>query len=81
MDDSVTVDDSFVGKRVRSSEGDEVGLVSGVRRGTLYVDPDPGAGKRVLATLGWDDVGQTDYPLGADAIDRVTEDAIHLTDP
>lgn len=76
----VTIDESLEGKRVVSSDGDEVGLVSGVRSNTMYVDLDPGLSDRLMARLGLDDVEQEDYPLGADAIDRVTGDAVHLTE-
>lgn len=80
MSDRVTVDDSLEGKRVVSSDGEEIGLVSGVRSSTVYVDLDPGLGDRLLARLGWDDVDQRDYPVGADAIERVTGDAVHLSE-
>lgn len=78
MDDSVTIDDSLVGKRVVSRDGDEIGIVSGVRSGTVYVDLDARIDDRLMAKLGWDDVSQTDYPLRAEDIVRVTADTVHL---
>jgi len=72
------IDGSLEGKRVVASSGDEFGVVSGVRSNTIYVDLDPDLSDRLVARLGWDDVGQEDYPLGADAVERVTGDAVHL---
>lgn len=76
----MTVDDSLAGKRVVSSDGDDIGLVSGVRASTVSVELDPGPGDHLLARLGWDDVDQRDYPLGTDDIARVTDDAVHLAE-
>mgnify|MGYP000017652964 CR=1 FL=1 len=78
MASSTTLDESIEGNRVVANDGDEFGIVSGVRSNTMYVDLDPGLDDRLLARLGWDDVAQSDYPLGTDAIARVTDDAVHL---
>lgn len=80
MADSVSIDDSLEGKRVVAENGDVVGIVSGVRSGTAYVDLDPGISDRLLAKLGWDSVEETDYPLGETAVRRVTDDEVRLNE-
>jgi hypothetical protein len=47
-----TITEKDEGKRVIDSDGNEIGLVSGVRGGTAYVDPDPGIGDTILSKLG-----------------------------
>lgn len=74
------VDGSLQGKRVLTSDGEDLGTVASVRSGTMYVDLDPGIGDRVLARIGWDAATQTDYPLRTDEIERVTADTVHLGD-
>jgi hypothetical protein len=78
MADRITVDESFEDKRVVNARGEPVGIVSGVRGGTAYVDPDPGIADRVKSMLGWNDIDEDDYPLREEAIERVTDDEIHL---
>lgn len=73
---NVTEDDE--GKRVVNSTGDTVGMVSEVRSGTAYVDPDPGIGEKVLSKLGWEDADAEDYPLDSSSIDVITDDEIRL---
>lgn len=71
--------DDEVGKTVVTSTGDEVGIVSGYRYGTAYVDPDPGLKTKFLTKLGWEDTDEEDgYPLQADAVDTVTEAQVRL---
>jgi len=78
MADRITVDESFEDKHVINARGERVGIVSGVRGGTAYVDPDPGIADQVKSLLGWNDVDDDDRPLREDAIERVTDDEIHL---
>lgn len=66
------------GKRVVNADGDRIGIVSGVRSGTAYVDPDPGIGDRILSKLGWDDIDEDDYPLENSRIATITNDEIRL---
>lgn len=73
-----SIDDSVVGYRVLDADGERLGVVSGVQGDTAYVDPDPGITETIATSLGWDDVNEEDYPLPPDAIDRVTDDEIHL---
>lgn len=73
-----TITEKDEGKRVVDSNGNKVGLVSGVRGGTAYVDPDPGIGDTILSKLGWDNIDDDDYPLNTSEIDRITDDEIRL---
>lgn len=73
----VTEDDE--GKTVVNADGEEVGIVTGVRGGTAYVDPDPGLTDAIKSKLGWEEVDTEDYPLQEDRIEDVTDDEIRLT--
>ena len=79
MTNDIPIDESMEGKRVVTADGDDVGMVSGVRGQTVYVDADPGLTDKITAKLGWDDVKEDDYPLQTDTIERVTDDEIHLS--
>jgi len=74
--------DDDVGATVRTPDGDSLGRVVRVERGTAYVEPGPEAPETVLATLGWnedDGNGDSDeYPLPRTAIDVVDDEAITL---
>ena len=76
MAHNITEEDE--GKAVVDSNGDKIGLVSGVRGGTAYVDPDPDLTDSLKSRLGWGDVDQDDYPLDDSQIERVTDDEIRL---
>lgn len=78
MSEHTTIDASAEGKKVIDADGEAVGVVSGVRGGVAYVDPDPGIADRVMSTLGWDDVDGDDYPLREGEIERITDDEVHL---
>lgn len=75
---NVTEDDE--GKRVIDATGEEVGVITGIRGDTAYVDPDPGITDRVKTMLGWEDVDAEDFPLERDRIDTITEDEVRLTE-
>lgn len=76
---TVQITDDDIGKDVVNAEGDSVGIVSAVRYGTAYVDPDPGIKTKVTAALGWDDIDDEDgYPLQERAIATITDDQIRL---
>lgn len=66
------------GKRVVDEHGNEIGVVSGVRAGKLYVDPDPGIADSVLATLGWENIDEDDYAVDRSDIDAIDDDEIRL---
>lgn len=67
------------GKDVVDENGDKIGIVSSVRGGTAYVDPDPGLTDSLKSRLGWGDVDQDDYPLNDSQIQTVTDDEIRLS--
>jgi hypothetical protein len=76
MATNLTAEDE--GKAVVDSNGDKIGIVSGVRGGTAYVDPDPDLTDSLKSRLGWGDVDQDDYPLDDSQIETVTDDEIRL---
>ena len=78
MSYDVIIDESAEGKRVVNDDGDEIGLVTTVRDGTAYVDPDPGMTEKLMTKLGWHDVDAEDYPLPASSIERITDDEVHV---
>lgn len=78
MDLDENLEESVQGKRVISADGDEIGVVSGVRNGTAFVDPDPGITEKIQSMLNWDEIEEDDYPLPDGAIERVEEDEVVL---
>ena len=48
-----TITEDEKGKKVIDSRGETIGVVTGVREGRAYVDPDPGMGEKLLSKLGW----------------------------
>lgn len=67
------------GKRV--VHGDEtVGRVIAVEDGTPYVEPDPSITDTLLAKLGWADIEEETFRLQEVQIERVTDDAVHLSE-
>ena len=74
----VIIDESAEGKRVVNEDGEEIGLVTTVRDGTAYVDPDPGMTEKLMSKLGWDDADAEDYPLPESSIERITDEEIHV---
>ncbi|MFC7143088.1 PRC-barrel domain containing protein [Halosimplex aquaticum] len=79
MSDRTTVSDDDQGKPIVDENGEKIGVVSEVRAGTAYVDPDPGITDTVSSKLGWSDADEDDYPLPADEIAVITDDEIRLT--
>ena len=73
-----TITEKDEGKRVINADGKKIGLVSGVRDGTAYVDPDPGITDKIKAKLGWEDIDEDHYPLKRSQIDTITDDEIRL---
>lgn len=72
----VTDDDE--GKKVVNKRGDKVGMVTEVRGGTAYVDPDPGITDSIRSRLGWGDADKDHYELEMDRIESITDDEIRL---
>jgi hypothetical protein len=75
---TMSVSDSEEGKAVVDANGDQIGIVSEVRHGTAYVDPDPGLTDKVKTKLGWNDKDEEDYPLQEESIEAITDDEIKL---
>ena len=67
------------GKPVKTADGEQIGMISGVRGGTAYVDPDAGITDRIKSMLGWEDVDEDDYALAESEIDTVTDDEVRLS--
>jgi hypothetical protein len=75
---STQLTEEDVGKRVVSTDGDEVGTITEVRGRTAYVDPDPGMLDSIEAKLDWEDTGEDTYPVSADNVAEVTDDEVRL---
>lgn len=67
------------GKEVVDQSGNQVGVVSGVRGGDVYVDPDPGVTDSIYAKLGWENVDDEDYTLDQSSIEYVDHEQIRLS--
>jgi sporulation protein YlmC with PRC-barrel domain len=78
MTNDTTIDESAEGKQVISSDGEEVGMVTGVRGDRIYVDPNPGLTDKISSKLGWENIEEDDYSIRENSISRVTDDEIHL---
>lgn len=66
------------GKRVVTSDGTELGIVTEVRDGTPYVDADPDVFDRVKTKFDWGEPDEDDYPLETADVAEVTDDEVHL---
>ena len=75
----VVIDESVEGKRVVNAAGAEVGIVTAVRDGTPYVDPDPGLTEKLRSRMGWADADVDDYPLPEASIERITDEEVHIS--
>lgn len=78
MTHDVAIDESAEGKRVMNGDGDEIGVVTLVRDGTAFVDPDPGLREKLTSKLGWGDRREDDYPLPDGSIERITDEEVHV---
>lgn len=70
--------DDDTGKRVVTTDGEEVGVITEVRAGTAYVEPDPGMFDTIKAKLDWGGADEDDYPVRADDVAAVTDDEVRL---
>ncbi|MBX0350297.1 MULTISPECIES: PRC-barrel domain containing protein [Haloarcula] len=76
---TVQLTNDDIGKQVVAADGTAVGLVSGYRYGTAYVDPDPGITTKLKTALGWENVDEEEgYPLQEASIATVTDDEVRL---
>lgn len=78
MGDRVVVEAADRGKPVVDADGRRVGVVTEVRAGKAYVDPDGGLRDELAARLGWASVDEPDEPLPAEDIAAITDDEIRL---
>lgn len=71
--------EKHVGKRVVDANGVEVGTVSDVREGDLYVEVGPDADRDTLSELGWDGVvNQEVHRLRDQHVSNVSETVVRL---
>lgn len=70
--------DDDAGKRIVSTNGEEIGIVDEVTNGAARVNPDPGLADKIRSKLGWGEADQEDFVLQEDRIDTITEDEIRL---
>lgn len=73
-----TITDDDEGKNV-VIDGEQVGIVSEVRGGRAYVEPDPSMTDSIKSKLGWGEANEDTYPISDDTISEVTDDEIRLT--
>jgi hypothetical protein len=70
--------DDDIGKRVVNADGEKIGVISGIREGTAYVDADPGLGDTLRSKLGWGKIDEDDYPLKRSRIERINDEEVRL---
>lgn len=71
--------DEQIGKRVVDGDGVEVGTVSDVRDGSLYVEVAPDADRETLSNLRWDGTVNRDvHHLESEFVSNVREHTIRL---
>lgn len=75
---SVTDDDK--GKRVVNSQGDEVGVVSGVDGEDVHVTPDAELPDATRSKLGWSETDQSEQVLPGEQIEVVTDEEVRMKD-
>jgi sporulation protein YlmC with PRC-barrel domain len=73
-----TIDEKDQGKTVVDHHGEEVGIVSDVEAGTMYVDPHPSLTDKIRAKLDWGDADEDSYPLAPDQIEEITRDRVRI---
>lgn len=78
MRDNVTLTADDEGKNVINAEGDQVGRVVEVERGTAKVDPDPGLTDAIRSKLGWGEADKESYLVDAGSVENVSDNEIHL---
>lgn len=75
---SMTLTEDDEGKRVVTTDGEEIGMIAEVRAGQAYVDPDPGMFDAIKAKLNWGDADEDTYPLEEEHVAEVTDDEVRL---
>lgn len=75
---NVTKDDE--GKSVVNTYDEQIRIVSEVRAGTLYVDPNPGLTEKIKSSFGWGDADDDEtYPVEAEYIESITDDEVKIS--
>ena len=75
---TANLSDDDSGKRVVTADNEEIGVITEVRAGTAYVEPDPGMFDTIKAKLDWGDAGEDSYPIDAAEVETVTDDEVRL---
>jgi len=70
--------DDDEGKRIVNADGDEIGIIETVERGSAYVNPDPGITDTIKSKLGWGDSDEESYELAEPNVETVTDDEVRL---
>jgi|AntDeeMinimDraft_5_1070356.scaffolds.fasta_scaffold00092_27 hypothetical protein len=75
---SVMPTEADEGKMVVDATGEEVGMVTDVKGGTMYVDAHPSITDRIKSVLDWGGHDDDAYPLEAENIASITDDEVQL---
>jgi hypothetical protein len=70
--------DDDEGKRVVNADGDEIGIIETVERGSAHVNPDPGITDTIKSKLGWGDSDEESYELTERNVETITDDEVRL---
>jgi len=75
-----TLTEDDVGKEVVDATGEKVGMVATVDEGenVMHVDADPSITERIKAALDWGEVGEEDYPVDAEHVQRIDDKQVEL---
>lgn len=73
-----TVNERDEGKTVVDANDNEVGVVTDVRGGEVYVDPNPDVVERVAAKLGWGSADEETYVVDQGDVTEVRADEVEL---
>lgn len=73
-----TVTDDEIGKRVISSDGEDLGMVASVEEQTAYVEPEPGFIDKIKGAVGWESESEDIVPIPTEAVAEITDDEVHL---
>jgi hypothetical protein len=79
MRDSQQLTEDDEGKAVHNANGENIGRVMEVERGTAHVKPDPGLADDIRAKLGWGEGDEDTYRLRSEDIDTIGDAAVRLS--
>ncbi|WP_254536730.1 hypothetical protein [Halomarina litorea] len=75
-----TLTDGDEGKILVDANGEDIGIVTAVRRDVAFVDPEPGFVEGLLAAFGRTDEDSDDIEVPQDAVETVTDREVRLRD-